>query len=93
MANTIFKIIGNPDTGKSSTIRLLFNRLSNQNLTGEINQQMTWNNIRIGFLSHTDPGTENIVTTTLQNFISDNCTIIIISSRTKGCLLYTSRCV
>lgn len=84
MANTIIKIIGNQDTGKTSTIRFLYNRLSNQNVTNEVIAQLLWNNIMIGFLSHTDPGTEDIVSENLQNFIQNSCTIIIISARKKG---------
>lgn len=91
MNNTIFAIRGKANIGKTSTIKYIYEFLKEKYpnsviekviLSTDIKIVITINNILIGIESQGDPNSR--LAESLDDFIKNNCNIIICGARTRG---------
>lgn len=79
-------LYGKANQGKTSTSVELFRLISNQSRLNDIAESVLFRNNTIGFVTSSDPYQENLkeFQLQLQNRVSENCDIIVCTSRTKG---------
>lgn len=79
-------LYGKANQGKTSTSVELFRLISNQSSLNDIAESVLFRNNTIGFVTSSDPYQGNLkeFQLQLQNRVSENCDIIVCTSRTKG---------
>lgn len=79
-------LYGKANQGKTSTSLELFRLISNQSRSGDIAESILFRGITIGFVTSSDPYQENLqeFQLQLQNRITEDCDIIVCTSRTRG---------
>ena len=86
MEKSLIVLYGKGNEGKTSTLIELIRLLKNVHLKNDFVQIIDYRNVKIGFVSSSDPYGDNldIFEKEISNLVEEKCDIIICTSRTSG---------
>lgn len=86
MKKSLIVLYGKGNEGKTSTLIELFRLFTNIHLDNDFARIIEYRNIRIGFVTSSDPYKDNldIFEKEINKLVNENCNIIVCTSRTSG---------